>query len=137
MLANKRYHLVQLSSPDDSFASVCLKIFVGNTMLNIKRSGENADHYRIIRRAGAQLAAPAAGASMLRAGPSASAHLAAALVRAVLAPHAVAQALVGMLAFRNCSAPPGRVQEPPRPMVPPRWRWGSVFAVPGAEGGAA
>ncbi|MGJ7570858.1 hypothetical protein ACSFBX_10010 [Variovorax sp. RB2P76] len=104
-------------------------------MLNIKSSGENADHYRIIRRAGAQPTAQAAGAPTLRAGPAALAQPARAPMRAILALRAMVQALTCMLAFRRCSAPPGSLQEPPRPMVPPRWR--SVLAVRGVEGGAA
>jgi hypothetical protein len=106
-------------------------------MHNIKTGGADLAHCRIIRRNGAQLTAPAAGAPTLRAGPVAFAQPARALLRAILAPRAMVQALTCMLAFRRCSAPPGSLQEPPRPMVPPRWGWGSALAVRGVEGGAA
>ncbi|WP_440532572.1 hypothetical protein [Variovorax sp. YR566] len=97
----------------------------------------NISHCRIIRRTGAQPTAQAAGAPMLRAGRSAFTQPIGAALHPVLALRAMVQPQPSMLAVRRCSAPPGRVQEPPRPMVPPRRRWGSVFAVPGVEGGAA
>ncbi|WP_143098244.1 hypothetical protein [Variovorax sp. OK605] len=100
-------------------------------MTNIRTSGANLDHYQIIRRMGAKLTAPAAGAPTLRSGPSALAQPARAPLRAILAPRAMVQALAGLLAFRCCSAPPGSTQEPPRRSG------GSGLAMRGVEGGAA
>lgn len=136
MLANKRREAAQLSSPDDSFASVSLKIFVGNTMLNIEHSGASVAHYQIIRRMRAQPAAQVVGAPTLCAGPSAfSSPVGAALCLIPARLRAMVQALAGVAASCRCSAQPGRTQEPPRPLVPPRW--GSVIAMAAAEGGAA
>jgi len=137
MLANKRREAARLSSPDYSFASVPLKIFDGNTMLNIKRSGANAAHFQIIRRSGALSTVQAVGAPTLRAGHSAFTQPIGTALQPILALRAMVRALTSMLAVRRSSAPPGRVQGPPRPMVPQRWRWGSVLAVRGVEGGAA
>lgn len=108
-------------------------------MHNIKHSGASIAHYQIIRRMGAQPAAQAVGAQTLPAAPSALAQPAGALLRAILAPRAIVQALACMLVARGYSAPPGGLEEPPRPMVPPRWRWdwGSALTVRGVQGGAA
>jgi hypothetical protein len=96
------------------------KNFDGYMMTN-ERSGASLAHFRIIRRTGAKPTAQAAGGPMLRAGRSAFTQPIGAALPPFLAPRAMVQALAGMLAFRNCSAPPGRVQEPPRPVIPPRW----------------
>ena len=137
MLANKRREAARLSSPDYSFASVPLKIFDGNTMLNIKRSGANAAHFQIIRRSGALSTAQAVGAPTMRAGPSAFTQPIGTALQPILALRAMVRALTGMLAVRRSSAPPGRVQGPPRPLVPPRWCWCLMLDVSDLEGGAA
>lgn len=93
-------------------------------MHNLKHRGASIAHYQIIRRMGAQPAAQAVGVPQLPAGP-------------VVFTSTVMQGLVSALTLHRSSAPPGHVQEPPRPMAPPRWRWDSMLDVPGAEGGAA
>lgn len=112
------------------------KILDGYMMTN-ERSGANLAHFQIIRRTGAQPAAQGVGAPTPRAGSSVFTQPIGIALPPFLAPRAMVQALAGMPACRRCGAPAGSTQEPPRPLVPPRWRWGSVLGVPTAERGAA